>query len=144
VAAVQLSGSSKGTVERSEHHRKHNAKGSMEAADGIGEGSRVLGHGAGDPGMRQLKEQGTTGAQKNDGFSIDPPGHRRRTKNAFDRSGGPRPDGFKGSLQVAFGDQMRTFGKARGQVYHASRQSIAIRCIGEISKASSAALASTA
>ena len=36
----------------------------MEATDWIRKGSRVLGHGGGDPGMRQLKEQGTTGAKK--------------------------------------------------------------------------------
>jgi hypothetical protein len=114
VAVVQVSGSSKGTVERAEHHRKHNVKGSMEATDWIRKGSRVLGHGGGDPGMRQLKEQGTTGAQKNDGFSVDPPSDRGWTKNALDRSGGPSPDGIKSSLQVAFGDQMRTFGNERG------------------------------
>ena len=64
--------------------------------------------------MRQLEEQGTTGAQKNDGFSVDPPSHRGWTKNAFDRSGSLSLDRIKSSLQIAFGDQMRTFGNARG------------------------------
>jgi hypothetical protein len=114
VAVVQLSGRGKGAVERAEHHREHNAKGSMEATDWIRKGSRVLGHGGGDPGMRQLKEQGTTSAQKNDGFSVDPPSHRSWTENALDRSGGPSPDGIKSSLQVAFGDQMRTLRNERG------------------------------
>ena len=86
----------------------------MEATDRIRKGPRVLGHGGGDPGMRQLKEQGTTGAQKDDGFPVDPPGYRGWTKNALDRPGGPSPDGIKSSLQVAFGNQMRTFRNGRG------------------------------
>ena len=86
----------------------------MEATDWIRKGPRVLGDGSGDPGMRQLEEQGTPGAQKNDGFSVDPPSHRGWTKNAFDRSGGPSPDGIKSSLKVAFGDQMRTLRNERG------------------------------
>jgi hypothetical protein len=67
----------------------------------------VLGHSGGDPGMRQLKEQGTTSEQKNDGFSVDPPSHRGWTENALDRSRSARPDQIKSSLQVAFGNQMR-------------------------------------
>jgi hypothetical protein len=58
----------------------------------------VLGDGGGDPGMRQLQEQSTTGAQKDDGFSVDPPSHRGWTKNALDRSGGPSSDEIKSSL----------------------------------------------
>jgi hypothetical protein len=38
VAAVQMSGSGKGTVERKEDHRKHNGKGSMEATEWIRKG----------------------------------------------------------------------------------------------------------
>jgi hypothetical protein len=95
---MQVSGSSKGLVERAEHHCKHNLKGSMEATDWIRKGPRVLGDGGGDPGMRQLQEQSTTGAQKDDGFSVDPPSHRGWTKNALDRSGGPSPDEIKSSL----------------------------------------------
>jgi hypothetical protein len=64
--------------------------------------------------MRQLKEQGTTGAKKNDGFPVDPPSHRGWTENALDRSGGPSPDGIKSNLQIAFGDQMRTLRNERG------------------------------
>jgi hypothetical protein len=70
----------------------------MEATDWIRKGPRVLGDGGGDPGMRQLQEQSTTGAQKDDGFSVDPPSHRGWTKNALDRSGGPSPDEIKSSL----------------------------------------------
>lgn len=86
----------------------------MKATDRIRKGPRVLGHGGGNPGMRQLKEQGTTGSQEDDGFSVDPPCHRGWTKNALNRSGGPRPEEFKSSLQVVFGDQMRTFRSERG------------------------------
>jgi hypothetical protein len=34
--------------------------------------------------MRQLKQQGTAGPQKDRGFSIDPPGLRGRAKKALD------------------------------------------------------------
>lgn len=84
------------------------------SSDRIREGPRVLGHGGGDPGMCQLKQQGTTGAQKGDGVPVDPPGHRAWTKDALDRSGGPSPDEIKSELVVAFGDQMRTFRSRRG------------------------------
>jgi len=86
----------------------------MEATDWIRKGPRVLGDGGGDPGMGQLKEQSTTGTQEDDGFSVDPPSHRGWTKNTLNRSGGPSPDEIKGSLQVAFGNQMRTFRNGRG------------------------------
>jgi hypothetical protein len=99
----------------------------MEATDWIRKGPRVLGDGGGDPGMRQLKEQSPTGTQEDDGFSVDPPSHRGWTKNTLNRSGGPSPDEIKGSLQVAFGNQMRTFRNGRGYLFHRSVQSIAIQ-----------------
>jgi hypothetical protein len=89
---MQASGGSKGTVARAEHHRKYNVKGSMEATDWVCKGARVLGDSGGDPGMRQLKEQSTAGAQKDDCLSVDAPRHRGRTKNARNRSCRPSPD----------------------------------------------------
>lgn len=81
----------------------------MKTTDRIRKGPRVLRHSGRDPGMRQLKEQGTTGAQKDDRFSIDPPGHRVRTKNALGRSGSPSPDEIQSSLQFACRDQCAPF-----------------------------------
>ncbi|WP_456849957.1 hypothetical protein [Bradyrhizobium sp. USDA 4504] len=66
--------------------------------------------------MRQLKQQGATGAQKGDGFPVDPPRHRARPKNALDWSRGPSPDEVKSKFDVAFGDQMRTLGSRRGVI----------------------------
>jgi hypothetical protein len=51
---MEMSRSRKCYVERAEHHRKHDGKGAMEAADFVRKFPRVLGDG--DPGMPQLKE----------------------------------------------------------------------------------------
>jgi hypothetical protein len=95
---MQVSGSCKGLVERAEDHCKYNVKGSMEATNGVRKGARVFGDCGGDPGMRELKEQGTTGAQKDDCFSVDPPSHRGWTKNALNRPCCLSPDEIKSRL----------------------------------------------
>jgi len=63
--------------------------------------------------MRELKQQGATGAQEEDRFPVDPPRDRGRTKNAFNRSGGPSLDDIKSRLQIALRDalgvQLQTF-----------------------------------
>jgi hypothetical protein len=70
----------------------------MEATNWIRKRSRVLGDCGGNPGMRQLKEQSATSAQKDDCFSVDPPCHRGWTKDALNRTRCLSPDKFKSSL----------------------------------------------
>src|ERR1700682_2863083 len=101
---MQASGSSEGLVARAEHHCKYDMKGAMETADRVGKGRRVLGDSGGDPGMRQLKQQGTAGPQKDGCFSVDSPGQRGWAKNALHRSC-RRPDGIKRKPEVVFGNQ---------------------------------------
>ena len=57
--------------------------------------------------MRQLKQQGTTGPEKDGGFPVDPLGQRGRAKNALDRSRSPRPDEIKSNIEVVFGNQLK-------------------------------------
>ena len=56
--------------------------------------------------MRQLKQQGTAGPQKDDCFSVDPPGQRGWAKNTLNRSCRPRPDEIKSKPDVVFGNQL--------------------------------------
>ena len=56
--------------------------------------------------MRQLKQQGTAGPEKDGGFSVDPPGLRGRAKKALDRSCRPDPDRIKRKGQIVFGNQI--------------------------------------
>ncbi|WP_235983587.1 hypothetical protein [Bradyrhizobium australiense] len=70
----------------------------MKATDRIGKGARVLGDRGRDPGMRQLKQQCAPGSQKDYGFPVDPPRHRRRSENALSRPGGAGPDNIESSV----------------------------------------------
>ena len=84
----------------------------MEATDRIGKGPRVLRDGGSDPGMRQLKQQRTAGAEKDDGLPVDLPGHRVRTEHAGNRSRRVGADLIEGQFQIVPGYQLQGLAKA--------------------------------
>ena len=64
VPPVQVTRRGNSVLQRSKDHGKHDAEGLMKAADGIVQGSGMLGNGSGYPGMGKLQQGGAAGSQK--------------------------------------------------------------------------------
>jgi hypothetical protein len=71
---MQPAGCGQRLIERAKHHRENSVERSVETANRIGESPGMLGDPGGDPGVRQLKQQGAAGAKEDGRLAIDPPG----------------------------------------------------------------------
>lgn len=88
VAAMELAGGGEGLGSGAEEHGVDDAEGGVEAADGIVEKVGVVGEGGGDPGMGELEEGGSAGAEEDGGFAVDLPGDGAGAEEAEARVAG--------------------------------------------------------
>jgi hypothetical protein len=82
MATVKAPGCRERLLNRAEHDRKHDIEGTVEPADRVGQGPRVLRDGGGYPGMGELQQQCTAGAEKYRCFLVDMPHHRAGSEGA--------------------------------------------------------------
>jgi hypothetical protein len=71
---MQSAGRSQRLIARAKHHRENSIERLVEPADRISNGPGMLADGSGDPGVRQLKQQGAAGAKEDGRLAVDPPG----------------------------------------------------------------------
>src|SRR5438045_9166669 len=100
---MQSSGRGQRLIERAKHHRENSVERLVEPADRISESPGMLSDAGGDPGMRQLKQQGAAGAKEDGCLAVDPPGQRSRTKDSLDGSGRRRTNGVEAAFKIIFG-----------------------------------------
>jgi hypothetical protein len=92
-------------IEPAKHHRENGVERSVEPANGIGKSPGMLGDARGDPGMRQLKQQGAAGAKEDGRLAVDPPGQRSRTEDSLTWSGRCLANGVETAFKIIFGQQ---------------------------------------
>src|SRR5271166_4835268 len=63
-------------IERSKHHGKHSAEGTMKSSHRIRKGIGMLFDRGGDPRVSKLQQQRTTGSKEDCALPIDLPGKR--------------------------------------------------------------------
>jgi hypothetical protein len=73
VTPMQSAGRSQRLIARAKHHRENSVERSVEPSNRISKSPGMLGDGGGDPGVRQLKQQGAAGAKEDGRLAVDPP-----------------------------------------------------------------------
>ena len=82
VERIQIARRGQRLVERTEDHRKHDAKRIVKPHNGPRHQGRMLLESCGNPWMRQLEQRRAACAEEQCRFAIDPPTHRVRTEDS--------------------------------------------------------------
>jgi len=101
-------------IQRAKHHRENSVEGLVEPANRISKSPGMLGDGGGDPGVRQLKQQGAAGAKEDSRLAVDPPGQRSGTEDSLIWAGRRRANRVETAFKIISGQQ-RHFLRLRGR-----------------------------